>query len=236
MKYTEYAFSYSDLQFDLQGLKVVLGFKDIDLPEPFDSYVEEALDFAAHMSEIRVGYIIHDDVKLDFARGSVHVNGLAFKVGKTICKELLGIEKILLFVCTAGRSISRKSSELLKGEDPAKGYIYDQVGTYLVEAAGDRMQKMIKEDLALVGERITNRYSPGYCHWSVSEQHMLFSLFPAAPCGVTLTGSALMDPVKSISGLIGIGKDVCYRAYQCDLCLNLECIYRNIHAGKPGKH
>lgn len=236
MKYTEYAFSYSDLQFDLQGLKIALGFGDAELPEPFDLYVDEALEFASHVSEIKVGYLISDDVKLDSGHGIVHVNDLAFNVGKIICKELRGVEKLLLFVCTAGLSISRKSSELLKGEDPAKGYIYDQVGTYLVEAAGDRMQMLIKEELALTGERITNRYSPGYCHWSVSEQHKLFSLFPAAPCGVTLTGSALMHPVKSISGLIGIGKEVRYREYQCDLCLNLECIYRKIHAGKPGRH
>lgn len=236
MKYTERAFNYGDLQFDLQGLKGALGFPGADLPEPFDSYVEEALEFASQTSEIKVGYLICDDVKLDRANGSVHVNDFSLNIGKTICKELRGAEKLLFFVCTAGPSISMQSSELLKGEDPAKGYIYDQVGTYLVEAAGDRMQQLIKEDLKLAGNGITNRYSPGYCHWSVSDQHKLFSLFPAAPCGVTLTGSALMHPVKSISGLIGVGREVKYREYQCSLCLSLDCIYRKIHDGQPGRH
>jgi cobalamin-dependent methionine synthase I len=113
------------------------------------------------------------------------------------------------------------------GEDPAKGYIYDQVGIFLTEAAGDRMQQLIRKELP-PDKTTTNRYSPGYCHWNVSDQHHLFSLFPPAPCGVTLTHSALMNPVKSISGVIGIGKEVSYRDYPCALCQSLNCIYRRV--------
>ena len=78
----------------------------------------------------------------------------------------------------------------------------------------------------LLKEKLTNRYSPGYCHWDVADQRKLFSLFPSAPCGVTLTSSLLMNPVKSISGVIGIGKSVGYRDYPCALCLSNHCIYR----------
>ncbi|MCK7538940.1 MAG: hypothetical protein MZV63_52410 [Marinilabiliales bacterium] len=47
---------------------------------------------------------------------------------------------------------------------------------------------------------ITNRFSPGYCGWDVAEQHKLFSFFKDNFCGITLTESALMNPVKSVSG------------------------------------
>jgi hypothetical protein len=115
----------------------------------------------------------------------------------------------------------------LQGEDPAKGYIYDQVGIFITEAAGERMLQLIQEELP-EGSKTTNRYSPGYCHWEVADQHQLFSLFPQAPCGVTLTASALMTPVKSISGVIGIGRSVTYREYPCALCLSVNCVYRRV--------
>ena len=58
-----------------------------------------------------------------------------------------------------------------------------------------------------------------------SSQLLLFSLFGNFPCGVTLTPSALMNPVKSISGIICIGR-VTFRDYQCSLCHQKNCVYR----------
>jgi hypothetical protein len=40
----------------------------------------------------------------------------------------------------------------------------------------------------------------------VAEQHKLFSLLPPGICGITLSDSALMHPIKSVSGITGIGK------------------------------
>ena len=226
----EYSFNYSDLTIDLENLNRVLGFPDAPLPEPFDAYLAEALEFASGLTEIKASWILAENVRFDNAYGSVSVGDKTFLVGKTVCKELRGSEKLIFFVCTAGPSLGEKSHDLLMGEDPAKGYFYDQVGTFIVEAAGDRMQSLIKQEFLGHDEQITNRYSPGYCHWSVADQHLLFSLFPGDPCGVTLTESALMYPVKSISGLMGVGKKVNFREYPCALCLSLNCIYRRVKA------
>lgn len=226
----EYSFNFSDLTIDLESLKRILGFAEEPLPDPFDVYLAEALDFASKSSEVKASCILTENVQLDASQGSVSVGDKTFLVGKTVCKELRGSEKLIFFVCTAGPSLGEKSHELLMGEDPAKGYIYDQVGTFVVEAAGERLQKLLKQEVLLAGEQITNRYSPGYCHWSVGDQHLLFSIFEGNPCGVTLTESALMYPVKSISGLMGVGKKVNFREYPCALCLSLNCIYRRVEA------
>ncbi|MEI7830815.1 MAG: vitamin B12 dependent-methionine synthase activation domain-containing protein [Prolixibacteraceae bacterium] len=224
----EYNFEFNDLTIDLPAVHAVLGFPDSVLPAPFDEYLDEALGFASQLTDIRACFRIFDLIRLEPSTGSIHADEKEFMVGKTVSKELRNSEKLLFFVCTAGKSISQKSAELLKGEDPAKGYIFDQVGTFITEATGDRMQQLIQEELPS-GKKITNRYSPGYCHWNVSDQHKLFSLFPSAPCGVTLTDSALMNPVKSISGVIGIGQAVNYRDYPCALCLSVNCIYRKLY-------
>jgi len=225
MEIRESRFEFSELAVDLRNLNAILGYPDSPLPPPFDEYLEEALEFAANLTDIRAAWRIVGDIHIDPTAGSLIAGGQTFRTGKTVCKELRNSEEMLFFVCTAGRSISEMSTFLLHGDDPAKGYIYDQVGIFLAEAVGDRLQQIVKAELA-AGKMITNMYSPGYCHWDVSDQHRLFELFPPAPCGVTLTDSALMDPVKSVSGVIGIGKSVSYREYPCALCLSLNCIYR----------
>jgi hypothetical protein len=37
-----------------------------------------------------------------------------------------------------------------------------------------------------------------------------------------------MDPVKSISGIIGIGENVKNNPYTCRLCNQNDCVYRGI--------
>ena len=227
MKIKEYKFNYSDLSVDLQSLQSILGYPGSPLPAPFDEYLEEALEFASHLTDIRAAWRIVEDIRMEPSAGRIIAGGQTFLIGKTVCKELRNSEELLFFVCTAGKSISEMSALLLKGDDPAKGYIYDQVAIFLAEAVGNKLQQLVKEELP-AGKLITNSYSPGYCHWDVADQHHLFALFPPAPCGVTLTDSALMNPVKSISGVIGIGKSVSYREYPCALCLSLNCIYRKV--------
>jgi hypothetical protein len=221
-------FHFKDLVINHGEVKAVLGYKDEPLPAPFDTFLDEALNEVSELSDIRTAYSIVDDIKIIEKGASVTAAGLDFKVGKTVHGELKGSERLAFFVCTAGKTISEKSARLLKGEDPVLGYVYDVLGSAIVEAAGDRMQSFLQEEISKSGYKITNRYSPGYCHWDVSDQHKLFSLFGGSACGVSLTPSSLMHPVKSISGIIGIGPEVRYREYQCTLCLSEFCIYRNM--------
>ena len=224
----EYNFSFNELVIDQQEIQAVLGYGDGALPEPFNRYLEQAFFNAHSLIDIRATYLIVKDVVVDENRNTLVAGKQEFRVGKTICRELKGSERLAFFVCTAGKTISEKSVDLLKGEDPVLGYIYDLLGSAITEAAGDLMQSFLKQEIEMTGHRITNRYSPGYCHWSMEEQHKLFELFGKSPCEVTLTQSFLMSPVKSISGVIGIGHEVKYRDYQCTLCWNKNCVYRKI--------
>jgi len=75
--------------------------------------------------------------------------------------------------------------------------------------------------------KMSNRYSPGYCNWNVAEQHKLFKLLPKDFCGVSLTESVLMQPIKSISGFIGVGEKIKYHHYKCKFCTQKQCIYKS---------
>ena len=115
----------------------------------------------------------------------------------------------------------------MKEGDLLRGYVYDVIGSEVVEGAADRIQEVLKRTEGAKGKNISNRFSPGYCGWDVADQHKLFSFFKDNFCGITLTESALMNPIKSVSGLIGIGRDVKYSPYQCHLCDSKNCIYHN---------
>lgn len=223
----------TEIKFDFEGLVVdkgkisrFLGYEGSELPEPFAAYLEQALTDCYSLEDIAGTYQIFDEVALDEAGKSMVVNQMEFQIGRTIGKELRGTEKSAFFVCTAGNTISSKSLKLLHGDDPALGYVYDVLGNSVVEAVGDRLQEIIKQEVSEQGMKITNRYSPGYCHWDIMEQHKIFSLLGDRPSGVELTSSFLMQPVKSISGVIGIGGDVRYRDYPCVLCNLKNCVYR----------
>ena len=114
----------------------------------------------------------------------------------------------------------------MKEGDLLKSYVYDVVGSEIVEAAADLMQDELEKAMAVGGRKITNRFSPGYCGWDVVEQHKLFRLIPGNFCGIRLTPSALMDPVKSVSGFIGIGENVKRLPYTCSFCDMKDCLYR----------
>ncbi len=228
----EFNFQFKDLVIDYQEIIAALGYQNSELPSPFDEMLEEAIADAHKLKDIRATYRIIDGVDIKDVTSVIAANGHEFRIGKTICREILGSDRLAFFICTAGVTISEKSVRLLKGDDPVLGYIYDVLGSAIAEAAGDKMQETLKNDAAESGKKITNRYSPGYCNWNVADQHKLFSLFGDSSIGVKLTPSALMHPVKSISGIIGIGKEVEYRGYQCALCSSKNCIYRTIRAEK----
>ena len=149
-----------------------------------------------------------------------------FEVKPIIFSQIKKAGGAALFICTAGAGGGCESRRSMKEGDLLRGYVYDVIGSEVVENAADRMQEELRLEVAADGLKITNRFSPGYCGWDVAEQHKLFSFFPDNYCGITLTESALMNPVKSVSGLIGIGREVRYAPYKCHLCDDKNCIYR----------
>ena len=222
----DYHFRFDELVIDQQEIFDKLGYHNCSLPAPFDTFMQDALSYASGLSDIMGTSVKVDNVVVNETNRSIFAGGLEFNVGNTVCGELKGSDSLFVFVCTAGKTISDMSARSLKGEDPVLGYIFDILGSTIAEAATDRMQNILKDEIEKEGLKITNRYSPGYCHWSVSDQQKLFSLFDRIAGEVTLTPSGLMKPAKSVSGIIGIGPDVKYREYQCELCSSKNCVYR----------
>lgn len=114
-------------------------------------------------------------------------------------------------------------------------YVLDVIGSVIVEKAMDEIQKKLEDDMKLNGLGISDRFSPGYCDWNVSDQHKLFRLLPENFCGIRLSESSLMNPIKSVSGIIGLGENLKQLGYQCHWCNDPNCIYGKTKRKKIAK-
>ena len=152
----------------------------------------------------------------------------AFDMGKIILRQLRGSTAYALFVCTSGTEYEVYQQRLKEQGDMVRVYIADALGSVIAEHCADQMEVTLQENIDKLGWRHTNRFSPGYCGWHVSQQQMLFPLFEGHTCGVRLTDSSLMVPIKSVSGIIGLGPQVKHLDYTCGLCDFQQCYKRKL--------
>jgi hypothetical protein len=221
-----FQFDFRDLKLTVDQIERVMGYKEGESHETISELVSRLLGEADKFCMLKAEYRIFDDISFNDSGKEIEMNNMIFNIGKIIYGQIKKSSSIAFFTCTAGEEISLRSRKSMKDGDLVEGYIYDIIGSEAVEAAADLMQNDLEENLIISGRRITNRFSPGYCGWDVAEQHKLFQLMPYNFCGIQLTQSALMDPIKSISGLIGIGEYVKQQPYTCNLCDMKDCIYR----------
>ncbi|GHT75281.1 methionine synthase [Bacteroidia bacterium] len=223
-KFIEYHISYEELAVNPNAAATMLGY-DTDLPDDVLEMVQEVMDETTGCYDIRGGYVILDNPHFDKDGYKLTVGETVFQIGKIIYQQLKHSSQIAAFVCTAGVGIEQYSRAMLTNNEPLKGFVADILGGVVVEAAINKIQQELSNDMKTKGLNITNRYSPGYCGWQTAEQHKLFAQLPTT-LGVQLTESALMQPVKSVSGIIGIGAGVKFNPYTCRLCEATQCIYR----------
>lgn len=226
MELSEFKYKVEELGLYPELIETTIGYEAGKSPEPIRKVIEDTLYMARDLCDIKGGYLILNNISFNRKAHQLNVNEIEFDIHKIIYSQLKKSDAVAFFLCTAGPDIGDYADKLIKDDNVLEGYLMDMVGSEIVEAAMDKIQGELEQYFHLQGINITNRYSPGYCGWNVSEQQKLFSFFPENYCGVTLTPHSLMQPVKTVSGIIGIGHDVKRKGYACNICDMDNCIYR----------
>jgi len=182
----KYQFRFRDLYIDKDRIFNLLGFDLDNAPEPFPEIFGTLIRDADKYATITGGISIQSDVQVLPKEGKIIVEGVELKVGKTIANSLRHAKSLAFFVCTAGPGIENKAMNLMAENNQVEGYMLDMIGSEVVEAAIDKIHKLVGEEMQEIGLGITNRFSPGYCGWGVTEQKKLFKFFPKEFCGITL--------------------------------------------------
>lgn len=218
-----FRYSFSELGITQQDLFELAPEQSMGFEE-FPDSLEQVFAVADQRIEAMGGYHIFSLDACD--TDALNVHGLRFETGKIIAKPFRKAEHVAVFACTAGPNIQIACADFTARGETVKAFMMDTLGTVVVEKAMNRIAAELDEEAARNGWRTTNRYSPGYCGWHVGEQQKIWSLLPDNFCGISLNASSLMMPVKSISGLMGLGINAVKTPYACSGCTMEHCTYR----------
>lgn len=212
---------FAELTLDRQEIFRTMGYGDAAPDPEIVRMLDEVLDDTQRTARPRILYGICPGRVVPPIR--IEAGGVEFHTGKIIADSLAGAERFCLFVATAGREFEELRHAYKEAGDCVREFVADSVGSVLAEACVTRIEQRLDSELDVPH---TYPYSPGYCGWRVAEQQLLFGMLPDHPCGIELTESSLMFPIKSVSGIIGIGAAIHRKPYGCAICRNTTCYKR----------
>lgn len=188
--------------------------------------IEKLIHQSFNIIKIKAGYSFINQDRLKFKEHCLFIDEEKFECGKIIYNQIKNASELFVFLATLGNEFDNFIQELFDSGDFYEGYLADTIGSVIVEAAIDWMCRKETIELEHENKNCTNRFSPGYCNWDIAEQQKLFKHLPKNFLGVELLPSSLMKPIKSVSGIIGIGENVKKMPYTCNICNQENCIMR----------
>ena len=219
----QYIKTVKELSISVADVSRYMSSNGTEVPEFFLDAARDELKKLANQ-KVNFGYQVF---KADLLPNNIlSVENTAFNIGEEVSDAITDSEYVAFFVC----SVSEELDSLIHGYTPdeiTETYIADLVGTIIVEKSLGVLSDYLKADSKLESLKITNTQSPGNCGWDVGEQKKLFGLLPEKYMGISLNESGMMHPVKSISGIIGIGKKVKFKHSECNLCASANCMFRS---------
>lgn len=220
---SEISVRYSDLVVSRAELYSTLGYGKSEPQADAMVLINRLLAEAERICRPRAGFRLLDGA---VSGSHLRLSGSWFNPGGIISHFLKGCDSFSIILATVGLELDEWIQSYRVSGDVMEAFVADGIGSVVAEAVVDKIKKVLAETVACEGNKITNSYSPGYCGWHVKEQQELFALLPKGFCGVTLTDSSLMLPLKSVSSVIGIGPEVEIQPYRCNICRKKDCFRR----------
>jgi hypothetical protein len=148
--------------------------------------------------------------------------------GGLLAEHMGGAQEAIIVLCTVGEALERRAANASK-EDAVYGLALDGVGSAGVEALANAACALFEDEATKEDCQITIPLSPGMVGWPVEQgQPQIFDLLDAGEIGVRLTESMMMVPRKSLTFVLGIGKELMAGGRICDYCsLKETCRYRD---------
>lgn len=144
--------------------------------------------------------------------------------------------RLALFAATVGEPVSARIRQLFAEGEAPLGLLLDAIASEATAALADEMGELFLDERREPGIAVL-AYSPGYCGWLVSGQRALFARLAPGDVGITLGESALMAPVKSVSGVLVAAPPEAHRYRPdfafCDYCTERSCLTRMLSLRSP---
>jgi hypothetical protein len=187
--------------------------------------VREGAPFLApkvYQKRLRVDGFAHDRVRTE--------TGAVFQ-GPLVGQHMASASEVVAVLCTIGSQLEAHAVEVM-AVDASRGLALDGVGSAAVEALAHAVCSQLEHQAKSSGEQTTIPLSPGMEGWPITQgQAQIFALWQSKDIDIRLTSACMMMPRKSLSMLIGVGKDVMRQGTACDFCsMRRTCHYRDHNA------
>ncbi len=138
-------------------------------------------------------------------------------------------EALALFAVTLGAGVCERITQLFGAREFALASLLDAAASEAADLAAaaleERAQVFFQTSGKMPPDSVAMRYSPGYCGWHVSGQKKLFARLQPQEIGVTLRPSCLMEPLKSVSGVI-VGGPLQIHDFEANFLFCDDCVER----------
>jgi hypothetical protein len=154
--------------------------------------------------------------------------------GTLPARHLACARQAAVLVVTIGGRLEARVSNFLRSDLP-RALALDGFGSAAVESLAAAACRHVGEVAGGQGMRATVPVSPGMTGWPTGAgQREIFGLLDGISPGVRLTAADVMVPHKSLSMILGLGRDVEAGGRTCDHCGSGEtCRFRDHDAAAP---
>jgi hypothetical protein len=162
-----------------------------------------------------------------FRHETVSLAGGGKLQGPLVASQLAGSTELIVALCTVGEALSTYASNRFN-DDPVRSLALDGLASASAEALAESACRRFEELAEADGLKVTMPLNPGMIGWPLDAgQAQLFALMDGGEIGVTLGAGGLMRPLKSLSLVVGIGRDLAPNGCTCDYCsMRDTCLFK----------
>lgn len=149
-------------------------------------------------------------------------------LGKDIMRHLADCSEAVFMAATLGRGVDM-CLKRLEVTDMASAVVFDACASAAIENVCDNYSALLAESYLRQNLYLTARFSPGYGDLPLKSQRSMIDILQTEKrIGLFLNRSMMMEPVKSVTALIGVSENVQIKnSADCRECLNFEgCEFR----------
>lgn len=229
-------FSTFPIQIDQRAVFRLQGYvKSSDKPDNqvMHSYYD-MLDIAVSLFETRGIYTFQEIKKIDKENGLIELTNGTILYGINIARTFIEADYIAIGLTTIGSALEEKVASMFANDELAAGLMLDCIGSEAAEGAAQFIDSKIDEHISLFNYNRTPRMSPGYGSFEITQQKQLFQLIDSNKVKITLASSSIMIPQKSVSFIIGCGKNVKHYSTlsPCRVCDVRDCQMRDHNSNR----
>ena len=174
-----------------------LGYRNIEPNEHIDKLIDECLKEVEELAQFQ--YICQEfDYELDFIKNN-----------KAYQDFLNGTTSYYLVLMTLGKRIDDKCRYYSK-INLEKMVVFDAVSSAYLEISSDEFEENFPNPH-------TYRFCPGYQGTTTADIREIFKYLDHKKIGVNILDSNLMVPMKTMCGIVGIGKTINKSCKNCTL-------------------